>query len=120
MESVHYPVMLSESVGALSIDPDGVYADLTAGGGSHSFEIAKRLRGGKLICVDRDGEAVDFVRKRLCGFADRIFFINDNYSNIKKTEAETVSETEIPFNCNDPEIKNISQGILSAKSYTAR
>ena len=40
------------------IKPDGVYVDGTAGGGGHSYEIAARLSGGKLYCVDQDSDAI--------------------------------------------------------------
>lgn len=45
----HVPVLLEESVAGLNIDPDGVYLDLTFGGGGHSREILKRLSEGCLI-----------------------------------------------------------------------
>ncbi len=49
--SYHNPVLLHESVDALAIKEDGVYVDVTFGGGGHSREILKRLRRkGKVIC----------------------------------------------------------------------
>lgn len=53
----HDPVLLKESVDALNIKPDGVYVDVTFGGGGHSREILKRLDKGKLIAFDQDPEA---------------------------------------------------------------
>ena len=41
----HVPVLLEESVSGLNIDPDGVYLDLTFGGGGHSREILKAIEG---------------------------------------------------------------------------
>lgn len=41
----HVPVLLAESVDGLNIRPDGVYADMTFGGGGHSREILSRLGG---------------------------------------------------------------------------
>ncbi len=68
MESFsHLPVMLAEVLEALDIRPDGIYLDGTAGGGGHSFEIAKRLTTGHLIALDRDPEAVAAATKRLAG-----------------------------------------------------
>ena len=62
----HVSVLLNETVENLAIKPDGVYADGTAGGGGHSFEIGKRLSpSGTLICTDRDSEAVEACSKRL-------------------------------------------------------
>lgn len=48
-------------LGGLNIRPDGIYCDGTAGGAGHSREIAKRLdgeKGGRLVAIDRDPEAV--------------------------------------------------------------
>ncbi|MCL2857215.1 MAG: 16S rRNA (cytosine(1402)-N(4))-methyltransferase RsmH [Oscillospiraceae bacterium] len=61
----HIPVMLEQAVAALNIKPDGVYLDGTAGGGGHSLEIAKRLTTGRLICTDKDPQAVAAATQRL-------------------------------------------------------
>ncbi len=53
----HIPVLLKESINGLNIKPDGIYVDLTFGGGGHSWEILKRLRKGRLISFDQDVEA---------------------------------------------------------------
>lgn len=55
----HNPVLLQESVDGLNIKGDGVYVDVTFGGGGHSREILKRLgANGKLIAFDQDAEAL--------------------------------------------------------------
>ena len=57
--SYHDPVLLKESVDALNIKEDGVYVDVTFGGGGHSKEILKRLgENGKLFAFDQDQDAV--------------------------------------------------------------
>jgi len=62
----HISVLLNECIEGLDIKPDGLYVDCTTGGGGHSFEIAKRLTSnGKLICIDRDKEALEAAKKRL-------------------------------------------------------
>ena len=54
----HIPVMLQECIDALQIRPDGVYVDVTFGGGGHSVEIYKQLnKDGKLIVFDQDPDA---------------------------------------------------------------
>lgn len=79
----HYSVMLNECINGLNIKPDGLYIDCTAGGGGHSFEIAKRLNSsGKLIAIDRDPEAISAVKERLDSFSDRSEIVNDNFSNL--------------------------------------
>ena len=53
----HEPVLLSESVEGLSINPNGIYIDVTFGGGGHSREILKNISTGKLYAFDQDTDA---------------------------------------------------------------
>lgn len=55
--SYHEPVLLKECVNGLKIDPEGIYVDLTFGGGGHSREIIKHLKGGHLFAFDQDKDA---------------------------------------------------------------
>lgn len=63
----HTSVLLKETVDGAFNDPKGIYADLTTGGGGHSFELAGRLDGGRLICFDQDEEAIAAAGERLKG-----------------------------------------------------
>lgn len=65
MEFSHISVLLGEAIDGLCVKPDGIYVDGTAGGGGHSFEIASRLKGGKLIALDRDPDAIKAASERL-------------------------------------------------------
>ena len=57
-ETYHVPVLLTESIDGLAIQPDGVYVDVTFGGGGHSREILKRLGPeGHLYSFDQDADA---------------------------------------------------------------
>lgn len=80
MGFVHVSVLLNEAINGLSIDPDGIYVDGTMGGGGHSFEIARRLKGGRLICIDRDADAISASKEKLKDFSC-ITYVHDNYSN---------------------------------------
>ena len=72
----HIPVMLQESIDALSVKPDGTYFDLTYGGGGHSREILRRLgEKGKLYGFDQDADAALQVPKG----EDRFTFIRSNF-----------------------------------------
>ncbi len=63
---LHVPVLLEDALELLNVRPGGVYVDATLGLGGHSAEIARRLGGaGKLICFDRDPEAMEKARARL-------------------------------------------------------
>lgn len=79
----HIPVLLSETIDALCIDPSGIYVDCTAGGGGHSSEILSRLgKDGRLIAIDRDPDAIEILKVRL-GNDPRVTIVHDNYCNIK-------------------------------------
>ena len=55
----HNPVMLQETVAGLAIDPNGVYVDVTFGGGGHSKEILRQLGPqGRLFAFDQDKDAL--------------------------------------------------------------
>lgn len=56
----HIPALLNETIEMLNIKPDGVYVDVTFGGGGHSREILKHLgKNGKLIAFDQDEDALN-------------------------------------------------------------
>lgn len=75
MSEYHVPVLLEESVSGLDIKPDGVYLDLTFGGGGHSGEILKRLgEDGCLMGFDQDEDALQNVPED-----DRFIFVNHNF-----------------------------------------
>lgn len=83
MDFKHIPVLFNESIDALDIKPDGLYADCTAGGGGHSNAILDRLsENGKLIAVDRDPEAIATLTERFEG-RENVSIVNDNFFNIK-------------------------------------
>ena len=78
----HRSVLLDECIEGLNIKPDGTYIDGTAGGGGHSYEIAKRLTEGRLICIDQDDAAIAAATKRLEEFSDRVTIVKSNFLNV--------------------------------------
>ena len=78
----HKSVLLDECIEGLDIRPDGIYVDCTAGGGGHSYEIAKRLTTGRLIAIDQDSTALIAAGKRLECFSDRVTFVKNNFENL--------------------------------------
>ena len=86
MEFQHLPVLLDECIEGLNIKPDGIYVDGTAGGGGHSFEIARRLTSGQLFAIDRDPDAIKAAGERLYGLNARL--INTNYCEIDSVARE--------------------------------
>ena len=80
----HVPVMLAESLGYLAIQPDGMYADLTAGLGGHTRAIAERLSAeGLLISCDRDETSLSMAQNNAAEFADRIDFRHCAFSRME-------------------------------------
>lgn len=80
---VHKSVLLSESIEALGVKPDGIYVDGTVGGGGHSYEIASRLITGRLIAVDTDPDAVSAAGERLAPFKSKVTILNANFADLK-------------------------------------
>ena len=83
MNFSHIPVLLSEAIDGLAIDESGIYIDGTAGGGSHSEAILKRLKSGKLVSIDQDPDAIEFLKKKLSPYKNSIL-VQDNFSNMDK------------------------------------
>lgn len=83
MEFQHVSVLLNECINGLDIKPDGIYVDGTAGGAGHSKAIAHKLdggKGGRLIAIDRDPDAVKVAKERLEGLPAEV--VKGNYSQI--------------------------------------
>jgi 16S rRNA (cytosine1402-N4)-methyltransferase len=79
-QNYHNAVLLKQSVDGLDIKPDGVYVDVTFGGGGHSKEILKRLgEKGKLFAFDQDDDALNNTIDD-----DRFTLINENFRHIKR------------------------------------
>ncbi|MBQ8096469.1 MAG: 16S rRNA (cytosine(1402)-N(4))-methyltransferase RsmH [Prevotella sp.] len=79
-ETYHVPVLLKESVDGLDIQPDGVYVDVTFGGGGHSREILSRLGPeGHLYSFDQDADAEKNIVDD-----DRFTFVRSNFRYVKQ------------------------------------
>ena len=74
----HEPVLLSESVEGLSINSNGIYIDVTFGGGGHSREILKNISTGKLYAFDQDTDANNNILEN-----NNFKLLNTNFRNIK-------------------------------------
>ena len=79
-ETYHVPVLLKESVDGLDIQPDGIYVDVTFGGGGHSKEILSRLgKNGHLYSFDQDADAEKNIVDD-----DRFTFVRSNFRYISQ------------------------------------
>ena len=77
----HISVLLNETVDSLNIKEDGIYVDMTLGGGGHAREVLKRLKNGKLIGIDQDEYAINRSKEHLKDF-NNVIYVKDNYLNI--------------------------------------
>lgn len=83
MQFPHRPVLVHEVVTHLVTTLDGIYVDGTVGNGGHSEAIGKKIGSkGRLICLDRDSEAVRLSRERLSPLGDRVTILKGNYATL--------------------------------------
>lgn len=79
MSKYHVPVMLTECMEGLNLNPEGVYVDVTFGGGGHSKAILNKLnQRGKLVAFDQDEDA-----KQNLPDDERLYFIDQNFEFVK-------------------------------------
>lgn len=79
----HIPVLFNQTIDGLAVKPNGVYADGTAGGGNHSRAIGERLSDkGRLICVDRDTEAIGACREKLAGLKCGLTLLHTDFAKL--------------------------------------
>ena len=85
---VHVPVLLNETLHWLDVREGGTYIDCTTGLGGHSYAIAERMgETGRLLCLDQDGEALEFARARLAPFGRRVSFVHANFRELADVAA---------------------------------
>ena len=78
----HRSVLLEPCMDALAIKPDGIYVDGTAGGGGHSYEIARRLTTGRLIAIDQDEAAIKATSAKLAPLGERAQVVRNNFCHV--------------------------------------
>ncbi len=88
MEFKHIPVLFEETIDSLNINPDGIYADCTAGGGGHSKAIADKLSvKGRLVAFDRDPDAIENLKVKFADY-ENVTIVKSNYCEIDKRMSE--------------------------------
>jgi 16S rRNA (cytosine1402-N4)-methyltransferase len=86
LEYPHQPVLVQAVVDHLLSDRAGIYVDGTVGSGGHSEAIGRRLsEKGRLICLDRDPQAVRLSRERLSFLGPRVVVERGNYADFDRT-----------------------------------
>ena len=82
MNIPHVPVLIDEVVTLFKDIKDGYIVDCTVGYGGHSEALLKSNPNIKLICIDQDDEALEFSKKRLSIFKDRVIFKKGRFSKV--------------------------------------
>jgi 16S rRNA (cytosine1402-N4)-methyltransferase len=90
---LHTPVLAAEAIEWLRIRPEGIYVDATTGTGGHALEIARRLTTGRLVALDRDPQALEIARERLAEYAEKVVFVNAEFSTI----GEVAKDMKVSF-----------------------
>ena len=79
-KSPHIPVLLNEVLDSFKDVQDGTFVDCTLGYAGHSYEILKRYNNLSLIGIDRDDEALEFSKKKLAPFENRVKLLKGSFS----------------------------------------
>ena len=80
----HIPVMLDECINGLNINPNGIYLDGTTGGAGHSSVIASKLKNGKLVCIDKDDDALSVAQSRLKQYGYKVIFAKSDFKDFER------------------------------------
>ena len=119
MEYSHKPVLLNECIEGLAIKPEGIYVDGTVGRAGHSVEIAKRLNGGRLICIDRDWNAVQDAGKRLEPYGGKVTMVHGNFAHIDEIldnlGIDKVDGMLFDLGVSSPQLDDVSRGFSYMK-----
>ena len=111
----HTSVLLFECIEALNIRNGYTYVDCTTGGGGHSLEIAKRMgKDSRLICFDRDINAIEAAKHRLSDYLSQIMFINENFENLEgvlnRLEITNLGGVLADLGCSSPQFDDPARG----------
>jgi 16S rRNA (cytosine1402-N4)-methyltransferase len=93
---MHIPVLYTESIDALNIQPDGVYVDGTLGGAGHASGIAEKLSmDGTLIGLDVDSHAIERATQKLAKYPGHIKLFRENFRNLSQVlDAENITAVD--------------------------
>ena len=76
--------MLDECINGLNINPNGIYLDGTTCGAGHSSVIASKLKNGKLVCIDKDNDALSVAQSRLKQYGDKVIFAKSDFKDFER------------------------------------
>ncbi len=109
--SPHIPVLLNEVLNAFKNAQNGTFIDCTLGFAGHSFEILKKYPDLKLIGIDRDDEALNFSKKKLAPFKERVTLLKGSFSQkIKETDFNNITAVLADFGVSSLQLDNKERG----------
>lgn len=115
----HISVLKEEAIEGLNIKKDGIYVDGTTGGGGHSYEIASRLDEGRLVCIDKDIQALEESKNKLKEHIQKIDFVHDSFINInailKERKIEAVDGILLDLGVSSHQLDEESRGFSYMK-----
>jgi 16S rRNA (cytosine1402-N4)-methyltransferase len=80
---IHKPVLLSQAIEALQVQPGKRYVDCTLGSGGHASAILEKISpDGQLLGIDADPEAINIAKTRLANYTGSTIIVNDNFANL--------------------------------------
>lgn len=110
----HIPVLLNEVIESLNIHENGIYVDLTLGRAGHSQEILKKLTTGKLICFDKDKQAIEESGNILSKINSNFHLIHSDFSNLEfhlgKMGIDKVDGILIDLGVSSPQLDDAERG----------
>ncbi|MGX9340172.1 16S rRNA (cytosine(1402)-N(4))-methyltransferase RsmH [Mycoplasma sp. 1781] len=113
----HIPVLLNEVVNSLDIKPNGIYLDLTLGRAGHSVEILKKIKdqgNGRLICFDKDIEAIRDSEQKLKLVSDLFILVKSDFRFLKeelaKLNIEKVDGILVDLGVSSPQLDDARRG----------
>lgn len=113
VEAVHKSVLLVETLDLLDLKRDGIYLDATLGLGGHTEAILENFEG-RVIGLDQDSEAIEFAKKRLEKFGERIIIYQANFSSVKqvlkKAQIEKVDGIIADLGVSSLQLDNFERG----------
>ena len=111
MAVYHLPALLNESIAGLNLRPDGIYVDVTFGGGGHSRAILEKLTSGRLVAFDQDSDAaanaINDERFTLLGQNFRYLKNNLRYIGIDKIDG-LIADLGVSFHQFDEQERGFS------------
>ncbi len=109
--SPHIPVLLNEVLNAFKNAQNGTFIDCTLGFAGHSFEILKKYPDLELIGIDRDDEALNFSKKKLAPFKERVTLLKGSFSQkIKEIDFNNITAVLADFGVSSLQLDNKERG----------